>query len=54
MTPAATTTASAATIATSFVRFPPPPPLPPEAGMGVVTGCGVLHCCCPYAPGCCW
>lgn len=53
VTPAATTTARDATIATSFVRLPPPPP-PPVAGCGTVAGCGVLHCCCPYAPGCCW
>ncbi|GAA3308644.1 hypothetical protein GCM10020295_71250 [Streptomyces cinereospinus] len=45
VTPAVTTTAVAATIATSFVRLPPPLP-PPGCGCGGPIGAGVSHCGC--------
>lgn len=46
VTPAATTTAVAAMIATSFVRLPPSPP--PCGGCGAPMPAGVPHCgCCP-------
>ncbi|GAA3501480.1 hypothetical protein GCM10019016_085870 [Streptomyces prasinosporus] len=45
MTPAATTTAVAATIATSFVRFPPPPPCG-GWGMPTVVGAPPLRLLC--------
>lgn len=46
VTPAATTTAMAATIAISFVRLPPPEPFAPGGGVGAPAGDGAPHCGC--------